>query len=174
MILGVDISTTITAFTILDEDGKIILCESVRLEKLKDIFIKSSKIKKFVERLDKDYDIKAVYIEEPLMSFQAGMSSAKTISTLMRFNGIVSWICADVIDIPPQFISAATARKMYGVKYVKGTKAKESVFATVVDREPDFKVEYTAHGNPAPGSMDKSDSFVIAKAGYSLWKSLKS
>lgn len=173
MILGIDISTTTTAFTILDQDGKIVLCEAVRLEKLKDIFVKAANIKKFVEKLNKDYDIRAIYIEEPLMSFSAGMSSAKTISTLMRFNGIVSWICCDVIGLDPQFISAATARKMYGVKMEKGRKAKEVVFEAVVDREPDFKVEYTAHQNPVPGSMDRSDSFIIAKAGYSLWKSLK-
>ena len=174
MILGIDVSTTITAFTILDQDGKIVLCEAVRLEKLKDIFVKAANIKKFVEQLNKDYDIKAVYVEEPLMSFSTGMSSAKTISTLMRFNGIVSWICCDVIGLDPQFISAATARKMYGVKMEKGRKAKEVVFEAVVDREPDFKVELTAHQNPVPGSMDRSDSFIIAKAGYSLWKSLKS
>ena len=174
MILGIDISTTTTAFTILDEDGKIVLCEAVRLEKLKDIFVKAANIKKYVENLNKTYNIKAVYVEEPLMSFSAGMSSAKTISTLMRFNGIVSWICCDVIGLDPQFISAATARKMYGVKMEKGRKAKEVVFEAVLDKETDFKVEYTAHGNPVPGSMDKSDSFIIAKAGYSLWKSLKS
>ena len=27
-------------------------------------------------------------------------------------------------------------------------------------------VEYTKHGNPKPGVMDKSDSWVIAKAGF--------
>lgn len=173
MILGIDISTTITAFTILDEDGKIIMCEAVRLEKLKDLFVKASNIKKFVEDINKKYNIKAIFVEEPLMSFSAGMSSAKTISTLMRFNGIVSWICYDTIGLFPQFISAATARKMYGVKLEKGRKTKEVVFESVLDREPDFKVEYTAHGNPVPGSMDKSDSFIIAKAGYSQWKTLK-
>lgn len=174
MILGLDISTTVTAFTVLDEDGKIVSCEAVRLEKLKDLFVKAANIKKYVENLNKTYNIKAIYIEEPLMSFSAGMSSAKTISTLMRFNGIVSWICCDVIGLDPQFISAATARKMYGVKMEKGRKAKEVVFEAVIDRESDFKVELTAHGNPVPGSMDRSDSFIIAKAGYLQWKSLKS
>lgn len=173
MILGIDISTTVTAFTILDEDGKIVLCEAVRLEKLKDMFVKAANIKKYVEKLDKEYDIKAIYVEEPLMSFSAGMSSAKTISTLMRFNGIVSWICCDIVGLDPQFISAATARKSYGVKLEKGRKTKEVVFEAVLDRESDFKVEYTAHGNPIPGSMDRSDSFIIAKAGYLQWKSLK-
>ena len=174
MILGLDISTTITAFTILDKEGKIVYCEAIRLEKLKDIFVKAANIKKHVEWINSHHNIKAIYIEEPLMSFSTGMSSAKTISTLMRFNGIVSWICCDVIGIDPQFVSAATARKMYGIKLEKGRKAKEVVFEQVLDREPDFKVEYTAHQNPVPGSMDRSDSFIIAKAGYSLWKSLKS
>ena len=175
MILGIDISTAITAFTLLDDDGKIIICQALRLEKFKDIFSKADYIKKFVENLRKEYknDINNVYIEEPLMAFQSGMSSAKTIGTLMRFNGIVSWICADILEITPQFISAATARKSYGVKPIKGIKTKELVFKAVLDREPDFKIEYTAHGNPIPGSMDRSDSFIIAKAGYSLWKSQK-
>ena len=92
----------------------------------------------------------------------------------MRFNGIVSWICCDVIGLDPQFISAATARKMYGVKMEKGKEAKEVVFEAVIDREPDFIVELTAHGNPVPGTMDRSDSLIIAKAGYLQWKSLKS
>ena len=173
MILGIDISTSVTAFTLLDDDGKIVLCEAVRLEKVKSIFDKSSSIKKYVTQINSNHNITVVYIEEPLMSFQQGMSSAKTISTLMRFNGIVSWICADIIGVEPQFISAATARKSYGVKLEKGRKAKEVVFETVLDREPDFSVELTAHGNPVPGSMDRSDSFIIAKAGYSQWKQLK-
>lgn len=173
MILGIDISTSITAFTIIDLDGKIVLCEALRLEKLKSIFVKSSNVKKYIEKINKEYDIKAIYIEEPLMSFSSGMSSAKTITTLMRFNGIVSWICADIIGIDPQFISAATARKLYGVKLEKGKKAKQVVFESVLDREKDFTVELTAHGNPIPGSMDRSDSLVIARAGHSQWKQLK-
>lgn len=173
MILGIDISTTITAFTVLDEQGKILLSEAVRLEKVKDIFGKASTINKFLQKLNEDYEIKMVFIEEPLMSFQAGASSAKTISTLMRFNGIVSWLCYSVLELRPEFISAATARKLYGVKPVKGIKTKDLVFKSVLDKEPDFKVELTAHGNPVPGSKDRSDSLVIARAGHSRWISLK-
>ena len=73
MILGLDISTTVTAFNVLNEDGKIVSCEAVRLEKLKDMFVKAANIKKYVENINKTYNIKAIYIEEPLMSFSAGM-----------------------------------------------------------------------------------------------------
>ena len=174
MILGIDVSTTTTAFTLLNEDGKIVSCEALRLEKIKGLFDKAAAVKKYISAMNNEYDIGAVYIEEPLMSFQTGLSSAKTIATLMRFNGIVSFICSDIIGLIPEFISAATARKAYGVKFEKGVKAKETVFKEVLDREDDFDVEYTAHGNPVPGSMDRSDSLIIARAGYSQWKLLKS
>ena len=52
----------------------------------------------------------------------------------------------------------------------KGTKAKQVVIQYVVDNVPDVLIEYTKHGNPKPGSYDRADSWVIAKAGYKLWK----
>ena len=36
----------------------------------------------------------------------------------------------------------------------------------VVDNVPDFEVEYTRYGNPKAGYSDRSDSYVIAKAGW--------
>lgn len=174
MLLGIDISTTITAFTILDEDGKILLCESVRLEKIKDVFDKVKTIKKYLEKIKTSYKIEKVFIEESLLSFQGGASSAKTIATLTKFNGIVSWLCVDIFKNTPEFLSAATARKSYGVARIKGRKAKEVAFESVLDKEDGFSVEYTAHGNPVPGSKDRSDSLIIARAGYLKWKSLKS
>jgi hypothetical protein len=44
------------------------------------------------------------------------------------------------------------------------------VLQYVLDNEPNFVVEYTKHGNPKPGSYDRADSLIIAKAGYNLWK----
>ena len=38
----------------------------------------------------------------------------------------------------------------------------------LLDNEPSFSVEYTKHGNPKPGSYDRADSLVIAKAGHIL------
>ena len=38
MILGIDISSSITGYTILDGKGKIIISDCIRLEKYKDFF----------------------------------------------------------------------------------------------------------------------------------------
>ena len=65
-------------------------------------------------------------------------------------------------------IAATSARKKAGIKISKGENAKEKSFNFVLANEPTFIVEYTKHGNPKPGTMDKSDSWVIAKAGYIL------
>ena len=104
------------------------------------------------------------------MAFRPGFSSAKTILTLAKFNGILSYVCQQDFGVEPQYIGASTARKSCGIKIPKGEKAKDVVLQYVLDNEPNFVVEYTKHGNPKPGSYDRADSLIIARAGYNLWK----
>ena len=89
---------------------------------------------------------------------------------MAKFNGIVSYICLDVVGIEPEYIGASTARKSNGIKIPRGEKAKKVVLQYVLDNEPNFVVEYTKQGNPKPGSYDRADSLIIARAGYNLWK----
>ncbi len=98
----------------------------------------------------------------------SGRSSAKTISLLSRFNGIVSWLCYDIYNIEPEYVSAATARKRNGIKIPKGQKAKQVVLNYLLDNEPKFVIEYTRNGNPKPESYDRADSIIVARAGYSI------
>ncbi len=70
----------------------------------------------------------------------------------------------------PEYIAATSARKKCGIKIPKGLKAKQVVIKYVIDNVPDVLIEYTKHGNPKPGSYDRADSWIIAKAGYRLWK----
>ena len=73
-----------------------------------------------------------------------------------------------MFGLEPQMLAATSARKQVGIKVSKGEKGKEKSFDFVVANEPTFIVEYTKNGNIKPGIMDKSDSWVIAKAGYNL------
>jgi hypothetical protein len=98
--------------------------------------------------------------------FMRGKSSAKTLSTLMTFNGIVSWLVYEMFDIEPEYVSATSARKKAGIRVPRGEKAKEVVLKHLLEHEPAFKIDYTKHGNPVAGSYDKADAIVIAKAGY--------
>ena len=115
-----------------------------------------------------EFPIEHIYIEQSLHMFMGGKSSAKTLSTLTRFNGIVSWLVFELFEIRPEFIGATSARKQAGIKVPRGKKAKQVVLEHLLDNEPAFKIEYTKHGNPKPESYDRADAIVIAKAGYTL------
>ena len=126
--------------------------------------------------VDSSTKIDAIYIEQSLQSFRSGFSSAKTLSTLSRFNGVVSWMCYENFNIKPDYIAATSARKLCGIKVPKGVKAKQVVVQHVVDNVPEVSIVYTKHGNPKPECFDKADSWVVAWAGYLCQKekSLKS
>ena len=166
MILGLDVSTSITGATVLDKDGKILYNEAWDLRKYKDFFEKAAIIKNKICELDDTFFIKEIYIEQSLQSFRSGFSSAKTLSTLSRFNGVVSWLCYNTLEIKPEYIAATSARKKCGIKVPKGTKAKQVVIQYVIDNVPDVPINYTKHGNPKPQCYDMADSWVIAKAGW--------
>ncbi len=172
MILGLDISTAITGVTILDSTGEVLFCDVWDFRKDKGFLQKATKAKAYFKTLKQDpkYEIKEVFIEQSLQAFRSGFSSAKTLSTLARFNGTMSWICYEVLGVEPEYIGATTARKLCGIKVPKGKKSKEVVLEKVLDMHPGFAIEYTKFGNPKPGTYDRADSIVIAKAGYNLCK----
>lgn len=166
MILGLDVSTSITGYTLIDGD-KIVLNGAWDTRKYKNFFDKVVHVKDGLDKIRKEYGtrITAVYIEQSLQSFRSGFSSAKTLSTLSRFNGIVSWLVFDQYGIQPEYIAATSARKLCGIKVSRGQKAKQVVLNFLLDNEPSFVIEYTRNGNPKPESYDKADSIVIARAG---------
>ena len=182
MVLGIDISTSITGFAVV-ADGQLVYYDSIDLRKQKNIFDKTIAIKEKLLDLYEmyqceneskfrlgasDYPIEHIYIEQSLHMFMGGKSSAKTLSTLTRFNGIVSWLVFELFEIRPEFIGASSARKQAGIKVPRGQKAKQVVLQHLLDNEPAFKIEYTKHGNPKPESYDRADAIIIAKAGYNL------
>jgi len=186
MILGVDVSTSITGFAIVAE-GVLVYYDSIDLRKHKNIFSKTIAIKEKILDLyemyqlnnddtssagwgDSRYPIEQIYIEQPFTFFNSGGSSAKTMAALQRFNGIVSWLLYEVFEIEPKFIGATSARKTIGIKVPRGQKAKKVVLEHLLATEPAFKVEYTRHGNPKPETYDRADAIVIAHAGYQTEK----
>lgn len=175
MIIGLDISTSLTGFTVLNEDGSILHNEVIdlRSKKLESMFDKALTVKNRLLEIKHLYNVKDIFIEQSLNAFRPGLSSAQVILTLGKFNGIVSWICYEIFQKEPEYIGASTARKSIGIKVEKGQNAKEIVLKHVLDTEPTFKVDYTPKGNPKPGTYDRADSLVIAKAGYNLCQNKK-
>jgi len=176
MLLGLDVSTSITGYTILDCHGKLIRCNAwdVRNKnRFKNYFEKANYIKDELCYIKGQYPIEKIYIERPFMFFRSGGSSAKTMASLQKFNGIISWICYDILNQPINFLTASEARKLCGIKVARGEKAKKIVMNWLLKNESDFKVEYTHKNNPKPKYFDMADSVVLAKAGYYLYKKNK-
>jgi len=176
VILGLDISTSITGATVVDDSGSVQFCEAWdtrNKNKFPTVYQKAEFIKNKLKELDNRYEIGYVYIEQSLQSFRSGFSSAKTLSTLSRFNGIVSWMCWELFNKEPQMLAAASARKLVGVPIKRGDNAKEKVLQFLLDNEPSFVVSYTKYGNPKPEEYDRADSIVIARAGFECLKKEK-
>ena len=179
MILGLDISTSITGFAVI-ADGVLVYYDSIDLRKHKSVFAKTIEIKEklmdiyemyqcdndFFIPVSSERPIEHIYIEQPFTFFNSGGSSAKTMATLQRFNGIVSWLIYELFEIEPQYVGATTAPKLCGIKVPRGQKAKQVVLEHLLKHEPAFKIKYTIHGNPKPESYDRADAIVVAKAGY--------
>lgn len=182
MILGLDISTSITGVAVV-ADGQIVYYNSIDLRKHKDVFSKAVEMKEKIMDLfemyqcdqefkiswgDSEYPIEHIFIEQPFTFFNSGGSSAKTMATLQKFNGIVSWMIYELFEIEPQYVTAMEARKLCGIKIPRGQKAKQVVIEYLLKNEEAFKIEYTTHGNPKPESYDRADAIVVAHAGYKI------
>jgi len=166
MILGLDISTSITGFTVLDDSGDVLVCDYINLKKLNGVFEKARMVEQELQKLFLQHKIDQVWIEESLQMFSSGMSSAKTLATLTKFNGIVSWIAWEKFEITPEYIAAVSARKEIGLTVPKGKRGKDVVMEHMLDKESWFVVEYGRTGKIKPHFYDMADSFVVAKAGF--------
>ena len=185
MILGIDVSTSITGFAVVADD-EVLYYDSVDLRKYKGVINKAKVVKEKIDDIfeayqcdgehalmgSSDYPIECIYIEQPFTFFNSGGSSAKTMAVLQKFNGIVSWLVYEMFEIEPQYVTAMEARKLCGIKVPRGQKAKQVVLEHLLDSEQAFKIEYTNRGNPKPESYDRADAIIVAKAGYKLQQNL--
>ena len=173
-ILGLDVSTSATGVTIIDTDhdlsslSHIVMLSAIELHKCKSIWEKADKVQQFLVDLKSKHVIDRIAIEEPLMGFRPGMSSAQTISALLRFNGIVSYLSRDVFKQTPEYINASHARKLCGIKLQKtaiGGPQKAQVFKYFSEHDlKHIDWQKKKNGKIVDWAMDATDSYCIAKA----------
>ena len=180
MILGVDVSTSITGFAVID-DGKLIETTVCDLRKHKGFFEKSLQLRESILDLADKHcvtfnkvGVDHIYIERPFTFFNSGGSSAKTMAALQRFNGVASWMLYEIFEMEPQYVGANEARKKVGIKVPRGQKAKKVVMEHLLKTDKDFTIEYTYHGNPKPQYYDMADALIVARAGQIIEKNKES
>ena len=115
----------------MDSSGKILLADHIDLKKFEDFYSKATRAKQYLNFVHNKYSTEKIIIEKSLQTFRSGFSSAKTLSTLASFNGLISWFCYDIFEIKPEHVSASTARKKMGIKSKKGENAKKLVFEEI-------------------------------------------
>ena len=178
LILGLDVSTSITGVCVVnseiepdDKGSHIVLLEYIDFKKCNTLWEKADRVKttlaSYISKLGETPQIFA--LEEPLLGFQKGMSSAATITTLMRFNGIVSYIGRSLFTVDPTYISASHARKLCGIKMqrtaIAGMSGKEQVFKHMSENDLKHVVwDKKKSGQPIDASRDMTDAYVIARA----------
>jgi hypothetical protein len=180
--IGLDISTSIIGICIFKNKDFVKLIH-IDLTKEKCMFQKAKIFEKeFFENvlctIDKSFitkKIDKVYIEDTLQSFARGLSSARTLMQLSRFNGIVSNIVFRVTRIKPEFINVNTARKSLDIKLDKNSvKSKKEQIVEWVNKDLggyNWPTKIISRGKNKGlvkfenFCYDIADAYVICKAG---------
>lgn len=174
MILALDISTSTTGYSVFDREGKLLEINYISLNKIKCMYEKTKKVKTVLLGLKEKYNIDNIAVEENLQAFRPGLSSAKTLMTLARFNGVVCWLCFEIFFKKVDHLNVNSARKSIDLKVDKKSKVstKDQVKEWVKLKEPNILwPTKTLKSGPNKGKIrelsecyDMADSYVIGKA----------
>ena len=169
MILGLDVSTNRTGWAIINDKQELVDSDFYKTKPKTPLEERATALKDNVlEPIMKLHDITEIRIEEPFMMFSGGKTTARTMSSLQRFNGMVSLIAHQLLGKPPTLVGATTARSRCGIKVPRGTKAKQVVMMFCASQYDNFFMEYTKHGNPKPGIDDEADAIIVALSHFDL------
>lgn len=184
LVLGLDVSTACTGWAVLDSSGKLVDVGAIELSKSPSIYTKATMVRDQLSSIKGRYGIESVYIEENLQSFRRGFSSAKTLSTLARFNGVVSLISYEIFSVEPEHLNVNAARKSLGLKILSKKKGGADTKLQVLEwvkrhlEEEGSSVEWplkTLKSGPRKGQVvlepkcyDMADAYVIAAASIVL------
>ncbi len=168
LILGLDISTSVVGYCIIDKKGNLHNLSYISLSKLETLFDKAEAVAEIL----KDYEglVSHIAIEEPLVMFQEGFSRAQILSKLSMFNGMVSMMTKFIYNQTPVYYNVNTARKLSfpDLRFPKGSDRKELVRTEIAKKYTD--IDWPAisrgknEGKPRKECYDMADSAIIALA----------
>lgn len=194
-ILGLDVSTKTIGIALFEEDGKLLelthitpKIKPIPESKLELLFKKVDAFEKLLTRYI-ELDIDKVVIEEPLLN----SNNVYTVGTLLKFNGMISKMVSEVLNVIPDFISSYDARaysfpelmqvrthnkkgEPYTEKEISKKKPvlfgnhdwkvdkKMVIWEKVADLEPQIVWEYTKNNTLKKENFDMTDSYACVRA----------
>ena len=127
---------------------------------------------------DPNWDVCGVAIEESAKRFAPGFSSASTIITLAKFNGILCYLMYKKYGHIPMELNVRTVRAQLGMKINtkdKSKTTKQKVLDHVLLINPTFPLtmrEVKGQMVPVKINEDRADSWVIAAAARKMFPGL--
>lgn len=181
LVLGLDISTACTGWTLLDNNGTVIEMGHIDFKGCDTLWEKVDRAHAKLETIVSVASPTHCFIEESLQAFRPGLSSASTLLTLAKFNGLISFYVRSLLNADPVYISSGEARKLVGVKLLqkkkhpRGYGYKQQTFEVIsggilkarawpLRRNVDAALPLTEAVQS--WAMDEVDSYVIARAGW--------
>lgn len=168
VIMGIDLSTSSTGVAIVQ--GEELLYDGVlSIKKPSELhfFELTQEYENFLKPLIQKYNPEFYFVEAPAKAMGGG-SNNNTIMRLYTANHLCCyWIEKETGKRPIHFMPS-TIRAMNGVEIKRGIAKKEvkkTVLDKVIDLEPSFSYELTRQGNPQPGTYDRADAVLVARAG---------
>jgi hypothetical protein len=175
MIVGLDVSTAFVGITIIKDDDanvpNVVLLDHLDFKGCRSLLDKTDRLRTYLHDIASRYPgVTKVVIEDAAKRYASGKTSMETIGTLIRFNGLATYLAYDAFDVHPSYIAAAKARKACGIKVLQrkhsgGLGHKEQTFNTIMATDLAHVTWPTKpKGGMVPWAYDVVDSYVIAKS----------
>jgi len=169
----------------MDNNGSIIDIDYIDLKKLSTLWEKADAVASAVNDLvaGNGAHVDAVFVEENLQVFRRGLSSARTLMTLAKFNGIICYVMRQNFNVDPVSINVNEARKSVGLKIISkkngGAPTKEQVIQWTTAELSETKFSWptkTLKSGPRQGQTillpecaDMADAYVVCRAALVLY-----
>ena len=128
--LGLDISSSKIGIALLD-DEEIVISDVLKFKSNQSLEERAALFERRMREVNKHYVVFDVYVEQPAIMFRGGKTTAFTMATLQRFNGMCSFAVRRVFGQSGTLISANKARKLVGLKIKRGEDTKKKVIEWV-------------------------------------------
>lgn len=194
-IMSLDVSTKTIGIALFEGDGTLMELTHITPvikpkpeSKMEELFKKVDAFERLITRYI-ELDIERVVIEEPLLS----SNNVYTIATLLKFNGMISKVVSEVLNVIPEFISSYDSRtyafpellqkrktnkkgEPYKEKDIQKAKPvlfgnypwdvdkKQIIWEKVANLEPQIVWEYDKNGKLKKENFDMTDAFTCARA----------
>jgi RNase H-fold protein (predicted Holliday junction resolvase) len=180
-LLGLDVSTKTIGISLFNNKGELLELTHISPKakpepktKTEELIKKADLFYDFIQKY-KTLNIKHVVIEEPLLR----SNNVNTVGTLLRFNGMITKICYDVIGVVPEYISTYEARKYAFPEFMqpgstgkpvlfgglpKDVDKKKLIWDRVSKREPQINWLLDKKGQLKKENFDMSDSYTVMLA----------